>query len=88
MALLDVELLSEQAGRPAGGASAFEPLHGFDRPRLLEFGEANDEAAKQEGTFGLSEFSRVVAEAVGEAVLAQVVCECGERRCRARVVAG
>jgi hypothetical protein len=54
LALGDVELLREEAGGAAGGAVALEPAGGIEHIALLQVGEGEDEAAKQEGAFGLA----------------------------------
>ena len=62
--LVDVVLLGEQAGRPAGGPVALEPAHRLDLRALLVRGQRHQEAAEQEGALGVGEGSLVRAEPV------------------------
>src|SRR5690349_4320688 len=68
LALLDVELLGQEARRPAGGAIALEPAHRFDQVALLELREAYDEAAEEKRSLGFAQRSRVVTKPVREMI--------------------
>src|SRR3989442_3436158 len=71
LALRDVELLGEQAGRAACGAVAFEPPYGLQLIALLVLGERGEGSAEQEGAFGFAEGTLVVAEAVRVVLLGE-----------------
>ena len=88
LALADVELFGEQAGRSACGAVSFKPARGCSVIALLRPGHGHPETADQEGALGVAEWPFVWSVAVDVAVLGQLVIdrvECGDR---ARVVGG
>src|SRR5438309_2107761 len=86
LALLDVQLLGEEPRRPAGRAAAVEPAARLDEIALLQVGERDHEPAEQERALRLAERALVRLEAVGEAVLRQLLDELPQRLPRARVV--
>jgi hypothetical protein len=79
LVLIGVVFFAEELGWPAGGAGAFVPGSGLDRLAVLVQAERDEEAAQQERSFGVFEWSVVVAEAVGIAVL-WCTCRSGPSR--------
>ena len=69
LALVDVELLGEQARWTAGGAVALKPARRADVIALLGVGQRHQEAAEQERALGLAQRPLVGSEAVAVAVL-------------------
>ena len=68
LALANIELLTEEPGRSAGGAVAFEPADGLGRSVLLMGGEGHQKPAEDEGPLGILQRTLVVAEAVMRSV--------------------
>ncbi len=54
LTLPNVEFLGEQAGRTARGAVALEPADGCQIVALLVVRQRHQEAAQQEGSFGIA----------------------------------
>ena len=86
LALGDVELLGEEAGRAACGAAALEPARGGHVVALLRPGERQPVAAHEERALGVSERPLVRPVPVGVAVLRELAVDREERRDRPRVL--
>ncbi len=88
LSLGDIELLGEQARRPARGAIAFEPARRAGDIALVEEREGYEEATEQKGAFRSMERLIPVTEPVGIPVLRQVFEHGAQGGVTARIVRG
>jgi hypothetical protein len=70
--LRHVELLREEAGRPAGRAIAFKPPRGLERSALLFERERHPETAEDERALGLAESALIGAIPVAVQVVGEL----------------